>query len=290
MAHETAAGNRTIIHADPSSPDNFITTTVPAGKLNKEMMDAAFVSSTGSYPGGEAELRKNHRFAAAVPLGQHWAYKYLLDLDGMGYSGRFMALLSSESAVIKSTVWREFLSDWLQPWYVLQSALGRRTEIRSRLHYIPLSSSYAEIHNIYTFFSGATPSTLEAANLTATHVTRSLEGDKQLQRIARAGRQWRRTIGRSVDMECACPFCGNVIAKPDKLDWEQHTSTGYVWSMRGFGHMIVIQWTLCCIRTEGLRAAAGAVATSTCWQGPGLCYGLHLSVYMFFTSIYERSR
>ncbi|KAG1730274.1 glycosyltransferase family 90 protein [Suillus paluster] len=185
MTHESAAGNRTIIHADPSSSDNFITTTVPARQLNAEIMDAAFVSTTGGFPGGEEALRKSHRFAPPVPLGQHWAYKYLIDLDGMGYSGRFLALLSSESAVIKSTVWREFLTDWLQPW----------------LHYIPLSSSYAEIYNIHAYFSGPTPSTLEAANLTTTHTLRSLEGDRHLQRIARAGRQWRKTIGRTVDME-----------------------------------------------------------------------------------------
>lgn len=218
MAHESAAGNRTIIHADPSSSDGFITTTVPAGKLNKDIMDAAFVSATGGYPGGEELLRKTHRFAPSVPLGQHWAYKYLIDLDGMGYSGRFLALLSSESAVIKSTVWREFLSDWLQPWCVSYSALGSRAEMNARLHYIPLSSSYAEIYNIYTFFSGPTPSTLEAANLTATHMTRSLEGDKHLQRIARAGRQWRKTIGRTVDMEGVSSVCGNVFAKPVNLD------------------------------------------------------------------------
>jgi hypothetical protein len=119
MTHESAAGNRTIIHADPSSADNFIATEVPARQLNSEIMDAAFVSTTGGYPGGEEALRKGHRFASPVPLGHHWTYKYLLDLDGMGYSGRFLALLHSESAVIKSTVWREFLSDWLQPWCVL---------------------------------------------------------------------------------------------------------------------------------------------------------------------------
>lgn len=185
MTHESAAGNRTIIHADPSSANNFIAAEVPARQLNTEIMDVAFVSTTGGYPGGEEALRKGHRFASPVPLGQHWAYKYLLDLDGMGYSGRFLALLSSESAVVKSTVWREFLTDWLQPW----------------LHYIPLSSSYAEIYNIHAYFSGPPPSTLAATNLTTPHTIQPSDGDQHLQRIARAGRQWRKTIGRPVDME-----------------------------------------------------------------------------------------
>lgn len=185
MAHESTTENRTIVYADPSSANKFIATEMPARQLNAEIMDVAFVSTTGGFPGGEEALRKGHRFASPVPLGQHWAYKYLIDLDGMGYSGRFLALLSSESAVVKSTVWREFLSDWLQPW----------------LHYIPLSSSYAEIYNIHAYFSGPTPSTLAATNLTAKHPGQSLNGDQQLQRIARAGRQWKKTIGRTVDME-----------------------------------------------------------------------------------------
>jgi hypothetical protein len=133
MTHQSASGNHTIIHADPSSPhsNEFITTTVPAYLLNSEIMDTAFVRSSGAYPGGDQEFRKHHRLAESVPLGEHWAYKYLIDLDGMGYSGRFMAFLASESAVIKSTVWREYLTDWLQPWCVcvcvyLSSIVGTR--------------------------------------------------------------------------------------------------------------------------------------------------------------------
>ena len=119
MTHESAAHNVTIVHASPSRPDTFISTTVPAKDLNDDIMDVAFVSAVGDYPGGEEELRKVHRFAGSVPLGKHWSYKYLIDLDGMSYSARFMALLASDSAVIKSTVYKEYFSDWMQPWYVL---------------------------------------------------------------------------------------------------------------------------------------------------------------------------
>ncbi|KAJ8589184.1 hypothetical protein M405DRAFT_933602 [Rhizopogon salebrosus TDB-379] len=198
MTHGSVSGNRTIVHADPlssSSHKGFTTTTVPARALNNDIMDTAFVKSTSqgkSYPGGLEELHRRHRFSHSVPLGEHWRHKYLLDLDGMGYSGRFMAFLASESAVLKSTVWREYLSEWLQPW----------------LHYIPLSASYAELYNIHAYFSGPSPSTLELAtrnmnmntNLTVSH-SRSLGADDELQRIARAGKQWKKTIGRVEDME-----------------------------------------------------------------------------------------
>ena len=103
FAHESSTANATIVHASPLRPDTFISTTVPAKDVNNEIMDVAFVNSSGSFPGGEVELRRLHRFSDSVPLGKHWSYKYLIDLDGMSYSARFMALLASDSAVIKST-------------------------------------------------------------------------------------------------------------------------------------------------------------------------------------------
>jgi hypothetical protein len=75
----------------------------------------------------------------------------------------------------------------------------------SRLHYIPLSTSYGEIYNIHAFFSGGTPDTLALVNSTAQHLSRRqrtpLEGDIRLRRIARAGKHWKNTMGRQVDME-----------------------------------------------------------------------------------------
>jgi hypothetical protein len=72
--------------------------------------------------------------------------------------------------------------------------------VHQRVHFIPLSSTYKEIYNIYAFFSGPTNTTLEAAN--ATQVILTQDGsDVHLRRIARAGKQWKKTIGRTIDME-----------------------------------------------------------------------------------------
>ncbi|KAG6336178.1 hypothetical protein ID866_2916 [Astraeus odoratus] len=187
MTHENSVANYTIIHESPVKPGTYISTTVPAAKLNQDIMDVAFVNVVGSYPGGEAALRATHRFADSVPLGRHWSYKYLIDLDGMGYSGRFMALMASDSAVIKSTVYREFFSDWIEPW----------------LHFIPLSSSYSEIYNIHAYFSGPSDATLEAANMTNASEVAAIraKADAQLKKIARAGKQWKKSMARIVDME-----------------------------------------------------------------------------------------
>ena len=118
MTSDKSENQRTIVFANPPGSTNFTYAKVPVRELNEEIMDVGFVQSAGNanFPGGMQALYRDHRFAQAVPLSENWAYKYLIDFDGMGYSGRFFALLASESAVIKSTVYREFYSEWIQPW------------------------------------------------------------------------------------------------------------------------------------------------------------------------------
>ncbi|KAI1792491.1 hypothetical protein LXA43DRAFT_1006897 [Ganoderma leucocontextum] len=194
LASDQSPVNRTIVFADPPGSSNYAYADVPVSALNKEIMDVAFVKVVGShnYPGGHDAMVRFHRIDdGGVNLGDHWKHKYIVDLDGMGYSGRFFSFMESDSVVLKATVYREFFSDWLQPW----------------LHYIPLSQSYAEIYNIHAFFSGATEATLRAANATALtdpaerRGAKSIDGDRRLRRIARAGKQWKRRMGRRVDME-----------------------------------------------------------------------------------------
>ena len=121
MSSYQGNANCTVVFADPPGTDDFTYAEVPIKQLNNDFMDVAFTKDVGCLeynPGGCEGLRRDHRFADAVPLGEHWQHKYLIDLDGMGYSARFLAFLASDSAVLKSTVYREYFSDWIQPWCV----------------------------------------------------------------------------------------------------------------------------------------------------------------------------
>ncbi|QRW26062.1 glycosyltransferase family 90 protein [Rhizoctonia solani] len=191
MSSSQSEHNRTVVYAHPSKPNEYFAHKVPHKDLNEHAIDAAFTKAVGcaEYPTGCAGMMKEMRFADPVALGEHWKYKYLLDLDGQSYSARFLAFLASQSAVIKATVYREFWTDWIVPW----------------VHYIPLSGGYDELYNIHAYFSQ--PSAKMAAiakadeyNATAT-VEEPSEGDALLKKIALAGRTWKRTTGRKVDME-----------------------------------------------------------------------------------------
>lgn len=220
MASDNSTVNRTVTFADPPTSTNYVSVSVPIAKLNSEIMDVAFVKATNpkAYPGGLEAMMKDHRFGDSVPLGKHWSYKYLVDFDGMSYSGRFMAFLASDSVAVKSTVYEEFFSDWIQPWYVrpLRSPFPfcQTHDISNRVHFIPLSTMYKEIYNVHAFFSGATETVLEAANSTVLRTPvkdRQLGvGDVRLRRIARAGKEWKKTIGRTLDMEG--PLSSSLLA------------------------------------------------------------------------------
>ncbi len=128
MASDHITGNTTIIFPDPSTTKetSFISATVPTAELNKGMFDIAFTKSIGCdlyHDGGCEQMREDFRFADAVRLTDHYKYKYIIDVDGMGYSAHFLAFMGSESAVLKTSVYREFFSDWIQPWYVDQLRL-----------------------------------------------------------------------------------------------------------------------------------------------------------------------
>jgi hypothetical protein len=118
MASSDSQTNKTVVYAHPSKPNAFFPHHVPQSELNAHMIDAAFTKSVGCmhYPGGCSAMRKEMRFTDPVPLGEHWRHKYVLDLDGQSYSARFFAFLASQSAVVKASVYREFYSDWIQPW------------------------------------------------------------------------------------------------------------------------------------------------------------------------------
>lgn len=95
MTSDSSENNKTVVFADPPGSDHFISAEVPMSQLNTGTMDVAFTKAVGctQYPGGCDGMRKDHRFADAVPLGENWRHKYLIDLDGMGYSARLFALV-----------------------------------------------------------------------------------------------------------------------------------------------------------------------------------------------------
>ncbi|EIW68082.1 hypothetical protein TREMEDRAFT_63970 [Tremella mesenterica DSM 1558] len=112
------------------------------GKLNEAYLDVGMSGKPHQCKQEDGtcdEMASEIKFLDRVPQEKAAQYKYVFDVDGNGWSSRFHRLLSSGSVVLKSTIYPEWYSDWMIPWY----------------HYIPCKVDYSDIYHIMSFFSGS---------------------------------------------------------------------------------------------------------------------------------------
>ncbi|KAH6661101.1 hypothetical protein BKA67DRAFT_510920 [Truncatella angustata] len=133
----------------------------------KDIMDVYF-SGVGQCDPGDCDAQKEF-FTIKGHAGQQdaWNYKYLLDIDGNAFSGRFYAFLKSRSLIFKWAIFREWHLEWLKPW----------------AHYIPLSAQGEEWLEAVRFF-GDGPL-----------------GKQEAERLANQQRDWANKVLRHEDME-----------------------------------------------------------------------------------------
>jgi len=101
------------------------------------------------------------------PKSASYSSKYVLDIDGNSFSGRFYRLLKSKCAVLKQTVMQEWHDGRLIPW----------------VHFIPVSVGAEELGEIMRF------------------LTEEESGRKIGEDIANQGREWAEKVLRMEDIE-----------------------------------------------------------------------------------------
>ncbi|KAJ7268219.1 glycosyl transferase family 90-domain-containing protein [Mycena haematopus] len=98
-----------------------------------DLIDAAITSFSDELCGSECDretvIREYNITGETNPREDAYHYKYLLDIDGNAFSGRFLGLLRSGSLVFKATVFEEYFNDWLRPFE----------------HYIPVLPDYSDL-------------------------------------------------------------------------------------------------------------------------------------------------
>ena len=131
----------------------------------------------------------NNRFTwvPPVPLTSQFKSKYLIDVDGHSFSGRWHAFLQSKSLGLKATIFREWHDSRLLAWR----------------HFIPVDNRYDDLYALLTYFIGygkpykQHPEEGEDLNpqvFIAPH-------DKEAQKIALQGREWANKVLRREDIE-----------------------------------------------------------------------------------------
>lgn len=139
---------------------------VPRGDY-KDIINVAF-SHVGQCDPGDCDAQKEFfQVTSRVEQQDAWQYKYLLDIDGNAFSGRFYAFLKSKSLIYKFAIFREWHYEWVKAW----------------AHYIPLSLHGEEWLESVRFFGDGDL------------------GKKEAERIALQGRDWANKVLRKEDME-----------------------------------------------------------------------------------------
>ena len=148
------------------SPEQWTETEIPRSEIAGSF-DVKF-TFIGQCDPGDCDAQKEY-FEVVPPVDQYEAfnYKYLLDIDGNAFSGRYYAFLLCKSLVYKLAVFREWHDEWLKAW----------------VHYIPLSLKGEEYVESVRYFD------------------QEEEGKVQAKRIADAGRNWAEKVLRKEDME-----------------------------------------------------------------------------------------
>lgn len=126
-------------------------------------------------------------FALVPPINfqSHWQYRYLFDLDGAGFSGRFLPFLQSHSLPFKTALFREWYDERITAWY----------------HFVPQDSRLHAVWSTLAYFAGVN-GTLPGSR--GSQSGSRIQMDPHLaegKKIAEQGRAWAAKVLRKDDME-----------------------------------------------------------------------------------------
>jgi hypothetical protein len=113
--------------------------------------------------------------AKTITLSKYHKHKYLIDVDGNSFSGRYRDFLLSGSVPIKATLFQEWHDSRFIAWK----------------HFAPIDNTYLDIYGVLEFFLGGWDG-----------VGKGREGgrDGLARRIAEQGKEWAEKVIRKEDM------------------------------------------------------------------------------------------
>jgi hypothetical protein len=155
-------------------------------KFAKDHTDVAFVEGGDCQPNCTV-LTEAYTYANKTTLAEQFQYRYIVDVDGDGFSPRWRALMQSQSLGIKSTIFREWHHSRLFAWR----------------HFVPLDVSYDDLYTILTYFIGygkANGGKIDGDNY-ANRDVYVQRHDFEARKMARRGREWAQKVLRREDME-----------------------------------------------------------------------------------------
>ncbi|EGD89952.2 hypothetical protein H112_02422 [Trichophyton rubrum D6] len=116
-----------------------------------------------------------------VQFDEHWRHRFLFDLDGAGFSGRFLPFLQSNCLPFRTAIFRQWFDTRIMPW----------------LHFVPQDIRFHDFWSTLGYFAGVR--TVDEAGKVTKVLMKPHHREGRI--IAREGRKWAEESLRKEDME-----------------------------------------------------------------------------------------
>lgn len=169
----------------PTSPATYHNTSFSPAHFADKVSDVGFVESWGCVP--DCSFYDSvFSWKPQTSLTSQFRSKYLIDVDGHSFSGRWHAFLQSKSLGFKATIFREWHDSRLFAWR----------------HFVPVDNRYDDLYSLLTYFVGyGTPPSPETADFATKEDIYVPAHQTEAKKLARQGREWANKVLRRDDIE-----------------------------------------------------------------------------------------
>jgi hypothetical protein len=152
-----------------------------------EHTDVGFVQAWGCIPKECPFYDDVFSLKPEVSLTKQFKSKYLIDVDGHSFSGRWRAFLESKSLGFKATIFREWHDSRLFAWR----------------HFVPVDQRYDDLYSLLTYFIGyGKPGPQRSPEDDYANGDVYIPAhDAEAKKIADQGREWANKVLRREDIE-----------------------------------------------------------------------------------------
>lgn len=174
-----------ILMPHPLQPSSFTYNILPASSLPAmgPNLDIAIVDDIARCWDADCTDQANEfGLVGKSDFQAHWGYRFLMDLDGAGFSGRFLPFLRSRSVVFKTAVFREWWDDRLTAWR----------------HFVPVDIRFHGLFSTLAYFAGTGDGKDHGGKGNFPTMKPNVEAGA---RIAEESRQWADQVLRKEDMQ-----------------------------------------------------------------------------------------
>ena len=170
----------------PSAPPStYHNVSLNPAAFATKISDIGFVESWGCIPNCDF-YNDVFSWVPSTTLTRQFRSKYLIDVDGHSFSGRWHAFLLSKSLGFKATIFREWHDSRLFAWR----------------HFVPVDNRYDDLYSLLTYFAGyGSPTGPDASAAEQSRNVFISPHPEEAKRLARQGREWANKVLRRDDIE-----------------------------------------------------------------------------------------